>query len=72
MFAVQSHEPHLDSPEIYFNWVGSSLTQKHWTRLEMLARDKHVSLLRALINYGRKKFTILGIDEVQYAVLPSP
>jgi hypothetical protein len=35
--------------------VGSGLTHKQ-TRLERLARDKHSSLLRKCVNYGRKKF----------------
>jgi hypothetical protein len=32
------------------------LTHKHKTRLGRLARDKHSSLLRKSVNYGRKKF----------------
>ncbi len=36
--------------------VGYSLTHKHQSRLERLARDKHSSLLRTFVNYGRKKF----------------
>jgi hypothetical protein len=35
-------------------------TRKRYTRLERLARDKHSSLLRTLINYGRKKFYNIG------------
>jgi hypothetical protein len=42
-----------------FNWVGSSLTHKHLTRLEKLARDKHSSLLLKFVNYRRKKFYII-------------
>jgi hypothetical protein len=30
------------------------------TRLERLARDKHSSLFRTIVNYGRKKFNNLG------------
>jgi hypothetical protein len=30
------------------------------TRLEMLARDKHSSLLRKLVNSGQKSFIMLG------------
>jgi hypothetical protein len=37
-------------PERGFTWVGSSLTRKHLTRLEKLARDKQV------VTYGSKKF----------------
>jgi hypothetical protein len=33
-----------------------SKSEKHWTRLERLARNKHSSLLRKLVNYGRKRF----------------
>ncbi len=29
-------------------------------RLERLARDKHSSLLRKLVNYGQKKFYTIG------------
>jgi hypothetical protein len=36
-------------------WVGSGPTGKHYTLLERLARDKHSSLLRKSVNYGRKK-----------------
>ncbi len=32
------------------------LTDKHYTRLERLAKDKHSSLLRKSVNYGHKKF----------------
>ncbi len=35
-----------------------SLTQKHQTRLEILATDIHSSLLRKSINYSRNKFMI--------------
>jgi hypothetical protein len=38
----------------------SGLTCKHYTRLERLARDKHSSLLRKSVNYGRKKFYSTG------------
>ncbi len=41
-------------------WVGSSFTLKHKARLERLASDKHSRLLQKLVNYGRKKFLILG------------
>jgi hypothetical protein len=40
--------------------VGFGLTYKHCTRPEGLARDKHSSLLRTLVNYGRNFFYILG------------
>ena len=42
------------------NQVGSGLTLKHSTRLERLAKDKHSSLLRKSVNYGRKKFYSKG------------
>jgi hypothetical protein len=32
------------------------LTCKHWTRLDRSAREKHSSLLRKFVNYGRKRF----------------
>ncbi len=37
-----------------------SLTHKHQTRLERLARDKHSGLLRKSVNYGRNKFYDTG------------
>jgi hypothetical protein len=40
--------------------VGSDLTRKHWTMLEMLASDKHSSLLEILVNYDRKSCIKLG------------
>jgi hypothetical protein len=36
------------------------LTHKHKTRLEWLARDKHSSLLRTSVNYGRNKLYSTG------------
>jgi hypothetical protein len=33
----------------------TNFTHKHYTRLEWIARDNHSSLLRALVNYRRKK-----------------
>jgi hypothetical protein len=33
-----------------------SRTLQHRTRLEKLGRDKHSSLLRTFVNYGREKF----------------
>ncbi len=39
---------------------GSSLTRKHYTRLERLARDKHTSLLRKSVNQSRNKFYSTG------------
>ncbi len=35
---------------------GSSLTRRHQTWLERLARDKQCSLFKTLANYSRKKF----------------
>ncbi len=46
--------PLSGAPESCFGAVGSSLTHKHTTRLERLARDKHSSLLQTLVIYGRK------------------
>ncbi len=44
----------------FFTWVGSGLTGKNYTNMEMLARDKHSSLLRTFVNYGCKSFITLG------------
>jgi hypothetical protein len=48
--------PKSGATEKCFTWVGHGLARKHWTRLERLARDKHPSLLRKSVNYGRKRF----------------
>ncbi len=40
--------------------VGSGLTQKHYARLEMLARDKNSTLLQTFVSFGRKKFYNIG------------
>ncbi len=53
-----------------FTLVGSDLTQKNLTRLEKLARDKHSSLLGALIMYDRKKSFITLVTS--YPLLPGP
>jgi len=44
------------APERFFNRVSSYFINKHWTKLERLARDKHSSLLRTFVNYDRKLF----------------
>ncbi len=38
----------------------SCFTNTHETKLERLSRDKHSSLLRTFVNYGRKKFYNIG------------
>jgi hypothetical protein len=38
--------------------VGSSLTHKHLTGLERLAKDKHSSLLQKSVNYDCKSFIV--------------
>ncbi len=43
-----------------FTRVGSSLTSIHKTRLEKPVRDKHSSLLQAIVNDGHKKFYNVG------------
>ncbi len=61
MFVVKARSlPQSGSSERSITRVGSGLTGKHQTRLENLARDKHSSLLRNFINYGRKKFYSIG------------
>jgi hypothetical protein len=42
------------NPERFFTRVGSSLANKHKTKLKRLARDKHSSLLQT-VNYECKK-----------------
>ncbi len=48
------------TPERCFTWVGSSLTHKHQTMLEKLARDKHSSLLRKFVKLRTKNFYNIG------------
>ncbi len=45
----------MEQPDRCNTRVGSGLTCKQ-TRLERLARNKHSSLLRKSVNYGRNKF----------------
>jgi hypothetical protein len=52
--------PESGAPERCFAWVGSGLTNKHYTGLERLAKDKRSSLLRKFVNYGCKKFYSTG------------
>jgi hypothetical protein len=52
--------PYSGAPERFFNRVGSCFTNRHYTKLERLAMDKHSSLLRTFVNYGRKKFYNIG------------
>jgi hypothetical protein len=52
--------PLSGAPEKSFTQVDSWLTYKHKTRLVMLARDKHSSLLQTFINYRRTKFYNIG------------
>ncbi len=42
-----------------FTREGSGLTRKHKTRLERLARDKHLSLLQKIVNYLWKSYITL-------------
>ncbi len=48
--------PQNRPPERCSNRVGSFFTNKHQTRLERLARDKHSILLQTFVNYVRKSF----------------
>jgi hypothetical protein len=40
--------------------LAPGLTQKHYTRLAILARDKHSSLLQKSVNYEQKMFYNIG------------
>ncbi len=51
--------PYGGAPERFFNRVGSCFTKRHYIRLERLLMDKHSSLLRTFVNYGRKFFITL-------------
>ncbi len=48
------------APEKCFTQVSSSLTHNYFTRLKKFSDDKHSSLLRTFVNYGRKKFCSIG------------
>jgi hypothetical protein len=51
--------PKSRAPEKCFTRVGCSLTHKHYTTLEKLAKDKHISLLREFIITDVKSFITL-------------
>jgi hypothetical protein len=53
--------PKSGAPERCFTWVGSCVTRKHYTILEMLARDTHSSLLPKFVTYGGKRFYNIGL-----------
>jgi hypothetical protein len=44
--------------------AGCGLNIKNYTRLELLARDKHSSLLQKFTNYGRIKFYNTGSGRI--------
>ncbi len=52
--------PYSNAIQRFFNRVSSCFTNRHQTWLERLALDKHSSLLRKFVNYGRKKFYNIG------------
>ncbi len=52
--------PHYGAGERCFTQIYYILTCKHSTRLEKPAKDKHPSLIRTFINYGRKKCYNIG------------
>jgi len=45
---------------VRFTWAGSSITHKHYTRLEEIVRNKHSSLLQKNVNYGVKSLFTLA------------
>jgi hypothetical protein len=49
----------MEHPKV-FTQAGSGLTCEPKTRLERSASNKHSSLLQKFINYGCKKFIIVG------------
>ncbi len=51
----QAHETTLQC-----TWVGFCLTFKHYTKLRILKRDKHFSLLQKNVTYGCKKSYNIG------------
>jgi len=59
--------PESGAPERCFTWTGSSLTRKHYTKLERIFRNKHSSLLRTFVIYEYKKF--YNIEPRTYNIL---
>jgi hypothetical protein len=51
--------PKREAPERHSAWVGSSLSHKHYDRLERLARDKFDSLFGYFVSNKEKVFTTL-------------
>jgi hypothetical protein len=58
--------PYSGAPERFFNRVGSFFTSIHQLGWKGLPGNKHSSLLRQFINYGRKKF--YNIDTMSYLI----
>jgi hypothetical protein len=48
--------PLSGGPERCFTLESTGLSNKHYTRLDRLARDRHSSLLQTFANYGREMF----------------
>ncbi len=48
--------------------VGSSLFHKHQARLESIVSEKHSGLPRTFVNYGRKRFIIMGSGIRWYSI----
>ncbi len=55
-----SHYPRVEHQEVASFWYSQALLEKHQTCLEKPARDKHSSLVRKFVNYGREEFYIVG------------
>jgi hypothetical protein len=51
LFSKARNLPYSGAPERFLNRVGSCFTNRHKTKLERLAMDKHYSLLRKFANY---------------------
>ncbi len=61
--------------ERFFNRAGSCFTNKHYTKLERLARDKRSSFVRTFIYYNQKKFNNIGPwsrDNKDLPLAPAP
>jgi hypothetical protein len=52
--------PYGGAPERYCTQLSSGLTHIHRTGLVHLAKEKHSTLFRKLVNYGSKMFITLG------------
>ncbi len=69
LFSKAKCLPYSGAPERFFNRVASCFANRHQTKLERLAMDKHSSLLRKFVNCVRKKFFNIGPCGLYYKTI---